>query len=52
MMFEWMGRTDVAMAIRRAVEKGIENNVKTPDIGGKSTTSEVGRYIATIIEKL
>jgi 3-isopropylmalate dehydrogenase len=52
MMFEWMGRTDAAMAIRRAVEKGIENNVKTPDIGGKSTTSEVGRYIATIIEKL
>ncbi|MCI4446695.1 MAG: isocitrate/isopropylmalate dehydrogenase family protein [Pyrobaculum sp.] len=52
MMFEWIGRTDAAMAIRRAVEKGIENNVKTPDIGGKSTTSEVGRYIATIIEKL
>jgi len=52
MMFEWIGRTDAAMAIRRAVEKGIENNIKTPDIGGKSTTSEVGRYIATIIEKL
>jgi Isocitrate/isopropylmalate dehydrogenase len=51
-MFEWIGRTDAAMAIRRAVEKSIENGVKTPDIGGKSTTSEVGRYIATIIEKL
>jgi 3-isopropylmalate dehydrogenase len=51
-MFEWIGRADAAMAIRRAVEKGIENGVKTPDIGGKSTTSEVGKYIATIIEKL
>jgi len=52
MMFEWIGRTDAAAAIRKAVEKSIENGVKTPDIGGKNTTSEVGRYIATIIEKL
>jgi 3-isopropylmalate dehydrogenase len=51
-MFEWIGRTDAATAIRRAVEKSIENGVKTPDIGGKSTTAEVGRYIATVIEKL
>jgi 3-isopropylmalate dehydrogenase len=52
MMFEWIGGKDAAAAIRRAVEKSIENNVKTPDIGGKSTTAEVGRYIATVIEKL
>lgn len=52
MMFEWIGGKDAAAAIRRAVEKSIENGVKTPDIGGKSTTAEVGRYIATVIEKL
>jgi 3-isopropylmalate dehydrogenase len=52
MMFEWIGRTDAAAAIRKAVEKSLEDGVKTPDVGGKSTTSEVGRYIATIIERL
>ncbi len=50
MMFEWIGRADAAAAIRRAVEKSIENNIKTPDIGGKSTTAEVGKYIASIVE--
>ena len=49
MMFEWLGRKDVAEVIRSAVEKSIENGVKTPDIGGKSTTEEVGRYIASYI---
>jgi 3-isopropylmalate dehydrogenase (EC 1.1.1.85) len=52
MMFEWIGRPDAAAAIRGAVEKAIENGVKTPDIGGKSTTAEVGKYIATVVEKL
>jgi len=49
MMFEWLGRRDAAEAIRAAVEKSIEAGYKTPDIGGKYTTREVGKYIASII---
>lgn len=49
MMFEWMGRGDVAQAIRRAVEISLEKNIKTPDIGGRNTTIEVGKFIASAI---
>jgi len=49
MMFEWLGRRDAAEAIRAAVEKSIEAGYKTPDIGGKYSTREVGKYIASII---
>jgi len=49
MMFEWLGRRDAAEAIRAAVEKSIEAGYKTPDIGGKYSTIEVGKYIASII---
>ncbi|ABL88964.1 3-isopropylmalate dehydrogenase [Pyrobaculum islandicum DSM 4184] len=49
MMFEWIGRGDVAQAIRRAVEISLEKNIKTPDIGGRNTTIEVGKFIASAI---
>ena len=49
MMFEWLGRRDAAEAIRAAVEKSIEAGYKTPDIGGKYSTREVGKYIASIL---
>ncbi|ABO09022.1 isocitrate/isopropylmalate dehydrogenase family protein [Pyrobaculum calidifontis] len=49
MMFEWLGRRDAAEAIRAAVEKSIEAGYKTPDIGGKYSTKEVGKYIASIL---
>ncbi|ACB39770.1 isocitrate/isopropylmalate dehydrogenase family protein [Pyrobaculum neutrophilum] len=49
MMFEWLGRSDAAQAIRSAVERSILQGVKTPDIGGNSKTAEVGRYIASIL---
>ncbi|MCU7788708.1 isocitrate/isopropylmalate dehydrogenase family protein [Pyrobaculum sp. 3827-6] len=50
LMFEWLGRRDAAEAIRRAVEKSLEAGIKTPDIGGRSSTIEVGKYIASIIQ--
>jgi len=49
MMFEWIGRKEAADAIRFAVEKSIEKDVKTPDIGGRNTTLEVGKYISSIV---
>lgn len=49
MMFEWIGRREVADKIRKAVEISIERGIKTPDIGGGKTTLEVGKFIAANI---
>ncbi len=46
MMFDWIGRTDAGDAVRRAVEMAVAEGVTTPDIGGRSTTREVGEYVA------
>ncbi len=46
MLFDWIGRADVGNAVRNAVEAAVAEGVTTPDIGGRSTTAEVGEYIA------
>jgi 3-isopropylmalate dehydrogenase len=52
LMFEWMGRGDAASAVRRAVEEALRRGVATPDVGGRSTTEEVGKYIASLVESI
>ncbi|MGC8582709.1 MAG: isocitrate/isopropylmalate dehydrogenase family protein [Thermoproteus sp.] len=52
LMFEWMGRNDAAAAVRRAVEEALRRGVATPDVGGRSTTEEVGKYIASLVENI
>ncbi len=46
MLFDWIGRADVGNAVRNAVEAAVAEGVTTPDIGGRSTTIEVGEHIA------
>lgn len=46
------GRFDEAKAIEAAVRNVIEAGLKTGDIGGKSTTTEVGDAVAAELEKL
>ncbi|CCD23389.1 homoisocitrate dehydrogenase NDAI_0B03550 [Naumovozyma dairenensis CBS 421] len=42
LMLEFLGHNEAAQDIHRAVEANLkENKVKTPDLGGKSTTQEV-----------
>ncbi len=41
-----------AKAIEEAVKNTIENGVRTGDIGGKSTTTEVGDATAKELEKI
>lgn len=46
MMLEHLGELDVAAKIRRAVDQVLaEGSCKTPDIGGKATTTEYCRQI-------
>ncbi|MGA2199543.1 MAG: isocitrate/isopropylmalate dehydrogenase family protein [Nitrososphaerales archaeon] len=53
MMLEWLAMTrgdtscaGAASAIRIAVNRTLESGVKTPDLGGTSSTSEVGSAVA------
>lgn len=53
MMLQYsFGRFDEAKAIEAAVRNVIEAGLKTGDIGGKSTTTEVGDAVAAELEKL
>ena len=52
-MFQYsFGLLAEARAIEAAVSNVIEAGVKTGDIGGKSTTSEVGDAVAAELEKI
>ncbi len=41
-----------AKAVEEAVRRTIENGIRTKDIGGKSSTSEVGDAVAAELEKV
>ncbi|MDA1091330.1 MAG: tartrate dehydrogenase [Proteobacteria bacterium] len=46
MMLDHLGQTEAAAAIVTAIEKVLkDSDVKTPDMGGKATTSELGRAV-------
>jgi tartrate dehydrogenase/decarboxylase / D-malate dehydrogenase len=49
LMLEHLGETKAANAIIKAIEKTIESGVKTGDIGGKSSTKEVGEAIISFL---
>jgi len=46
MMLEHLGHKDAHDAILRAIEQVTENGPRTPDMGGKATTADVGRAVA------
>ncbi|MFB0557499.1 MAG: isocitrate/isopropylmalate dehydrogenase family protein [Candidatus Bathyarchaeia archaeon] len=51
LMLEWLGRTDEAQAIESSVVSVLtEGKVRTPDMGGSSSTSEVGDAVAACVE--
>ncbi|WP_214043889.1 isocitrate/isopropylmalate dehydrogenase family protein [Methanomethylovorans sp.] len=53
LMLEQLGENDAANAIVAAIEKNIlDNKVKTYDMGGTSTTSDVGSDIARIVSSM
>jgi tartrate dehydrogenase/decarboxylase/D-malate dehydrogenase len=46
MMLEHLGHRDAADAIVRAIETVLENGPRTPDLGGKASTQDMGKAIA------
>lgn len=50
MMLEHLGEKDAAQAVESAMEAIVANSdVRTPDLGGKATTTDVGKAIANEI---
>lgn len=52
LMLEWIGEVDAARKIKKAVERVIaEGKVRTRDLGGNSSTTEMGEAIIEAMEK-
>jgi len=49
MMLDHLGQADAAAAVMRGIERVLAQGPRTPDLGGKATTAELGRAIADAI---
>jgi tartrate dehydrogenase/decarboxylase/D-malate dehydrogenase len=50
MMLEHLGYPEAAADVLRAIETVLAQGPRTPDMGGRATTTDVGKAIASIIE--
>ena len=51
MMLEHLGHTDAAAAIMAAIETVTGEGPRTPDMGGRASTPDVGRAVAEIVAR-
>ncbi|MBN1383012.1 MAG: tartrate dehydrogenase [Deltaproteobacteria bacterium] len=49
MMLEFLGYPEAAGAVLRAIETVLAEGPRTPDVGGKATTGDVGKAVADIL---
>ena len=49
MMLEHLGHPDAAAAVMRAIERVLAEGPRTPDMGGRATTADVGKAVASAI---
>jgi len=49
MMLEHLGHADAANAVMRAIELVLAEGPRTPDMGGKAMTSDVGKSVAAVV---
>lgn len=52
MMLEWMGRTEEAGCIGRAVDSVLRQGTATPDLGGSQSTAEVSGAVAKLVKRI
>jgi tartrate dehydrogenase/decarboxylase / D-malate dehydrogenase len=50
MMLEHLGHREAAKAVMSAIEIVLAEGPRTPDMGGKATTSDVGKAVASVVE--
>ncbi len=51
MMLEWMGETESAKSINRAVDSVLQQGIVTPDLGGSYSTVDVSDAIAKMVNR-
>jgi methanogen homoisocitrate dehydrogenase len=51
MMLEWMGETEDAKSINRAVDSVLQQGIMTPDLGGSYSTVDVSDAIAKMVNR-
>jgi tartrate dehydrogenase/decarboxylase/D-malate dehydrogenase len=50
MMLDHFGHAQAAAAVEAAIQSVLENtSLRTPDMGGKATTTEIGKAIANVV---
>ena len=49
MLLEHLGHADAGAAILRAIEQVLLDGPRTPDLGGKASTEDVGKAVAALI---
>ena len=49
MLLEHLGYADAGAAIVRAIERVLHDGPRTPDLGGKASTEDVGKAVAALI---
>ena len=52
MMLEHLGYPEAARVVEEAIEVAIGENIKTFDLGGRATTSDVGKAVAEIVRTI
>jgi len=52
MMLEWLGYIEPAHKIQHAIEKTLSSNIRTPDLGGKASTMEFAKEVATRVSSI
>lgn len=52
MMLEYFKYPELAANVEQAIEKSLDENMTTPDMGGKLSTSDVGDYIVDVLKTL
>jgi tartrate dehydrogenase/decarboxylase/D-malate dehydrogenase len=52
MMLEHLGYPEAARVVEVAIEAAIGENIKTFDLGGRATTSDVGKAVAEIVRTI
>lgn len=50
MLLEYLGEVEKAQRIHRAVERTLQENFTTPDLGGKGTTESVTARIISYLD--
>ncbi len=51
LLLEHLGQPEAAADVMRAIESVLSNGPRTPDLGGKATTAELGAAVAAAVER-